>query len=337
LVVFAHCDRWHDQDMRHQPVIRAAVGRRCQPKLGTSIGSIAVAFAIAVLLLGHLAAPAGAQIVEGSATTESIEAPLVSAGVRDSVVRLYGAVFGRGPDSDGLDYWVVRYVDGTSLARIAQSFIASDEWLTTYGQVDDQEFLDLLYGNVLDRVPDPDGGAYWLGRLGSGLSRHAALLGFSESPEYIAATGPALPDAPAAPLPDFPAAPAGSGQGRRVIYSGSQQRVWWVEADERVVQSYLVSGRVNTPLPGSYRVYSKSPVAWAGHDGITMRHMVRFARGRTLAIGFHSIPRYSNGRPMQTEEQLGTYRSSGCVRQADDMAEALFEWAEIGTTVIVTR
>ena len=68
-----------------------------------------------------------------------------------------------------------------------------------------------------------------------------------------------------------------------------------------------------------------------------MRHMVRFTRGRNLAIGFHSIPRYGDCRPMQTEAQLGTYRSSGCVRQADSMAEALYAWADIGTTVVVTH
>ncbi|MDA3038150.1 MAG: L,D-transpeptidase [Actinomycetota bacterium] len=91
-----------------------------------------------------------------------------------------------------------------------------------------------------------------------------------------------------------------------------------------VIDSYLVFGRLNTPIPGTYSVFSKSPVAWAGHDGITMRHMVRFARGSELAIGFRSIPRFSDGRPMQTEAELGTYRSSGCVRQADPKAEALY-------------
>ena len=76
--------------------------------------------------------------------------------------------------------------------------------------------------------------------------------------------------------------------------------------------------------------------AWAGHDGITMRWMARFARARSgLAIGFHSIPRYSNGAPMQTEDELGYFRSGGCVRQAEAKAYALYQWAPIGTTVIV--
>lgn len=262
----------------------------------------------------------------------------VSPGVRDSIVRLYGAVFDRDPDQPGLDYWVDRYLTWTPLDHIAQSFMGSTEWLATYGPVDDAQFVVLLYHNVLDRDPDAAGQEYWTGQLAGGLTRSAMLIGFSESAENVVRTATAIPEAPPPPPPSlFAALPAGSGSGRRIVYSGSQQRVWLIESNEIVVDSYLVSGKVNTPNPGTYGVYSKSPVAWAGHDGITMRHMVRFARGAELAIGFHSIPRFTDGRPLQSELQLGTYRSSGCVRQADPKAEALYNWAIVGTTVVVTR
>ena len=101
-----------------------------------------------------------------------------------------------------------------------------------------------------------------------------------------------------------------------------------------VVDSYLVSGREGSPGAGTYSVFSKSEHAFA-YSGITMDWMVRFAWGRTLAIGFHGIPRYANGTPMQTLDQLGTFQSHGCVRQDDGKAQALFEWADVGTTVIV--
>ena len=130
-------------------------------------------------------------------------------------------------------------------------------------------------------------------------------------------------------------APPNSGSGRRIVYGNSAQRVWLVNADNSVHDTYLVSGRRSTPAPGAYSVYSKSTLAWAGHDGITMQWMVRFAWGRDLAIGFHAIPRWPSGNPLQSESQLGTYRSSGCVRQADVKARALFDWAPIGTTVVV--
>ncbi len=125
------------------------------------------------------------------------------------------------------------------------------------------------------------------------------------------------------------------GTGQRIIYENANQRVWLIDADRLLVDTYLVSGRAGVPAPGSYSVFSKSVFTTAGHGGITMEHMVRFAHGATLSIGFHAIPRYRDGTPMQTEAELGQYRSAGCVRQSDLKAEALYRWVPIGTPVHV--
>ena len=132
-----------------------------------------------------------------------------------------------------------------------------------------------------------------------------------------------------------PALPEGSGDGRRVVYSNSAQRVWLVEADGTVVDSYPVSGKLGVPSPGTYEVFSRSETAWAGHDDITMKYMVRFAQGENLAIGFHAIPNDASGAPLQSEEQLGEYHSAGCVRQSLRHAAFLYEWAPEGTPVVV--
>lgn len=134
---------------------------------------------------------------------------------------------------------------------------------------------------------------------------------------------------------EAPGVPSGSGEGRRVVYANGDQRVWLVDDDGSVVASYLVSGRRGVPDPGTYEVFSKSETAFAGHDDITMRHMVRFAHGENLAIGFHAIPNDGNGRPIQSEEELGEFHSAGCVRQSPGHAAALYEWADVGTTVVV--
>lgn len=257
----------------------------------------------------------------------------VSDGVRHSVVRLYLAVFDRRPDPEGLEFWTDLYVRGLGLRRMAHEFMASEEWRSTYGDVDDDRFVRLLYANVLDREPDPEGYAYWREVLARPTDRTIVLLSFSESREFVAATRTAPPEPPP-PLP-WPAIPAGSGQGRRIIYDNPGQRVWVVDGYDLIVDSYLVSGKRGVPVAGTYSVYSKSEKAWAGHDGITMQWMVRFARGDDLAIGFHAIPRDANGQPIQTEAQLGTFRSSGCVRQSDRHAQAMYAWADIGTPVVV--
>ena len=132
-----------------------------------------------------------------------------------------------------------------------------------------------------------------------------------------------------------PEVPANSGSGRRAIYSKLEHRVWLVEADGSVSHTLLASGRADRPKPGSYRVFSKSRHTTAGHDGIRMEYMVRFAWGTELAIGFHSIPIDKFGEAMQSEAQLGTFQSGGCVRLRDDQAKTLYAWAGLGTQVVI--
>ena len=133
----------------------------------------------------------------------------------------------------------------------------------------------------------------------------------------------------------LPGAPAGSGAGRRMVYSIGQQRVWLIGDGDIVEFSYLVSGRAGLPAPGSYRIFSRS--RYAGSGSVTMQYMMRFAHGRKLAIGFHSIPARRNGSLLQTLDQLGTFRSHGCVRQRIDQARLAWDWAPLGTPVTVVR
>jgi Domain of unknown function (DUF4214) len=100
--------------------------------------------------------------------------------------RLYNAAFARFPDSSGLRYWINEYKSGISNYRtIAQSFINSNEFALRYGANNsNEEFINNMYKNVLGRLPDASGLAYWVGNLNSGAdSRVNVLGGFSESAE----------------------------------------------------------------------------------------------------------------------------------------------------------
>ena len=133
------------------------------------------------------------------------------------------------------------------------------------------------------------------------------------------------------------ALPEGSGTGKRVVFSESRQRVWLVNEDEQIERTYLVSGSVHDNLePGAFNVYSRSEDAWGVDDSGSMKYFVRFSQGDTgAAIGFHDIP-IKDGVPAQTEAQLGTPLSHGCVRQRRSDAIALWKFAPLGTSVIVT-
>ena len=132
------------------------------------------------------------------------------------------------------------------------------------------------------------------------------------------------------------ALPADSGEGKRIVFDISDQRVWLVDASDAVRRTYLVSGSLTDNLsPGTFAVYSKSRWAVGVDDSGVMQYFVRFTRGDNAAIGFHSIPT-KDGRALQTRAQLGTPQSHGCIRQALPDAIRLWNFAPVGTKVVVT-
>jgi hypothetical protein len=158
-------------------------------------------------------------------------------------------------------------------------------------------------------------------------SRSREDLSASQAPEKVAV--PTLANGSASALPDA------SGTGRRVVFSERAQRVWLVNADGTVASTYLVSGSVTDNLePGRYDVYSRSRWAVGIADSGVMQYFVRFARGQNAAIGFHSIPT-KNGTTLQTEAQLGTPQSHGCIRQKLSDAAVMWDFAQVGTDVVV--
>lgn len=134
-----------------------------------------------------------------------------------------------------------------------------------------------------------------------------------------------------------PAVPAGSGDGRRIVFDQSDQRVWLIGDDNTVTRTYLVSGsRFDNLRPGSYSVSSRSRRATSFDYTGKLEYFVRFATGVSAPIGFHAVPRFNNGQLEQTKAQLGTPLSAGCVRQWMPDAIALWNFAPIGTKVYVT-
>jgi lipoprotein-anchoring transpeptidase ErfK/SrfK len=138
------------------------------------------------------------------------------------------------------------------------------------------------------------------------------------------------------PPPSVFAAPPNSGSGRRVVYSKSRMRVWIVESNGAVARTYRVSGRLSQPAPGTYKVFSRSSYTCnIKATNVCMRWMVRFTKGPSGDnIGFHEIPR-RDGVPVQSDSQLGQALSGGCVRQSTADAWAMWNWAGIGTKVVV--
>lgn len=136
---------------------------------------------------------------------------------------------------------------------------------------------------------------------------------------------------------DAPPLPENSGEGRRLVYDRAGQRVWAVGSEGEIIRSWLVSGsKYSNELPGTHEVYSKSEVSTAWNGKAWLPKMVRWLKTERGAIGFHSIPLHvEDDSPYQTDAELGTRLSGGCQRQAVLDADFVWDWADIGTKVVV--
>lgn len=164
--------------------------------------------------------------------------------------------------------------------------------------------------------------------------------------EITSALTPADPSATPDPLtraaPDAGSAAGGTalqadtGTGKRIVFDMSDQRVWLVARNGKVQRTYLVSGsRTDNLQPGTYAVYSRSRWAVGVDESGVMQYFVRFTRGAHAAIGFHSIPT-KDGHALQTRAHLGSPQSHGCIRQWLPDAIHLWDFAPVGTKVVVT-
>ena len=136
---------------------------------------------------------------------------------------------------------------------------------------------------------------------------------------------------------DAPPLPPDSGSGRRIVYDRAGQRVWAIGKDGEIIRSWLVSGsKYSNELPGTHEVYSRSDMSTAWNGKAYLPKMVRWLKTDIGAIGFHSIPLHvEDNSPYQTEAELGSRLSGGCQRQAKRDADFLWEFAQVGTPVVV--
>lgn len=134
--------------------------------------------------------------------------------------------------------------------------------------------------------------------------------------------------------------PRNTGAGKRMVIHSDAQQVWLVEADGRVSDTFLMSGRrlrtaSGFDQPGVFRVYSKSTTMryCAGRCG-TANYMVRYQRTTVSSVGSHSLPS-EGGQLVQGVEDLGWPLSHGCTRLEASKAKAVYRWARVGTVVVV--
>ena len=153
-------------------------------------GQLAQGTSRAEVVLGFAESPEFRSSTAADATAFAVQSDPAS--WSDEVFRLYQATLDRTPDLTGFELWSERLSEGRPLVEVIRGFVGSAEFQARYGALDDEDFVNLLYQNVLGREADAGGLANWTGQLADGMDRAAVVMGFSQSSEFAAATAPDL-------------------------------------------------------------------------------------------------------------------------------------------------
>jgi tetratricopeptide (TPR) repeat protein len=95
------------------------------------------------------------------------------------------------------------------------------------------------------------------------------------------------------------------------------------------------TGRSNSPtVPGRYAILDKMPEAYASRWALRMPWWLGIYYAGGSENGFHALPILSSGRTLW-RGALGTACSYGCIVLDTDDAITMYNWADIGTVVLV--
>ncbi len=96
---------------------------------------------------------------------------------------LYLNILEREPDSEGVKYWKRELLKGKKAAKeVVRFFFESEEFKSK--DLNNEEFLEILYKTIFQREADKKGISYWLKELSKGKSREDVINSFIESEEF---------------------------------------------------------------------------------------------------------------------------------------------------------
>ena len=110
----------------------------------------------------------------------------MNTGITGFVYRLYTKVLGRGAEVDGLNHWCrilnANPVKAMFLDVALNGFLHSVEFLSK--NLNDTEFIKVLYRTFLGREAEPAGLDHWLRVLREGATRDSLAHDFAYSEEF---------------------------------------------------------------------------------------------------------------------------------------------------------
>ncbi|WBO65650.1 hypothetical protein [Streptomyces camelliae] len=176
----------------------------------------------------------------------------------------------------------------------------------------------------------------WVTGLTAGATAAVVALAVqaNHGPHPTAAVADGKPSATASPHASAtphasapPAPPAASGEGRRIVYSLGEKRVWLVDATGKANRTFPVWPGTVSPQPGRYSVTLRIQ-SLKGSDGVEIEHVMYFTKVSGVNIAFSNALDGSSPPPADGKKLGG-------IRMPKPDGAALWSFGDQGTSVTV--
>jgi len=125
------------------------------------------------------------------------------------------------------------------------------------------------------------------------------------------------------------------GGGKRILIDLSEQHLYAYRGEELVYSFVASTGKPGAGTrAGTFRVLDKYPNAYASTWGLQMPHWLGIYWAGGLENGIHALPILANGQRLWAG-YLGAPVSFGCIILGVNEARLLYNWAEVGTPVVI--
>ncbi len=124
--------------------------------------------------------------------------------------------------------------------------------------------------------------------------------------------------------------------GKRIVVSLAEQRTRVYENGQLLWDWPVSTGMKDSPThAGTFQVLAKYEEAYASQWDLWMPYFIAvYPAGGGVENGFHELPILASGNRLW-EGSLGHPASFGCIILGIPAAETLYNWAEVGVTVVI--
>jgi lipoprotein-anchoring transpeptidase ErfK/SrfK len=124
--------------------------------------------------------------------------------------------------------------------------------------------------------------------------------------------------------------------GKKIVVNIAEQRTRVYERGQLLHEWTVSTGIESSPTHrGTFQVLDKEEKAYASQWDLWMPYFIAvYPAGGGVLNGFHELPILANGNRLW-EGNLGSPASYGCIILGIPAAQTLYEWAEVGVTVVI--